>query len=46
MDLRRQINETLKEKRPNLSESSARTYSSLLLSIYNKLEGEDGLENH
>jgi hypothetical protein len=43
-ELRKMINDALKEKRPNLSVSSARTYTSLLLSIYNKLEGEGGLE--
>lgn len=33
-----------KEKRPGLSQSSLKTYSSLLVSIYNKMEGSDGIK--
>lgn len=33
-----------KEKRPNLSQSSLKTYCSLLCSIYNKLEGKEGMK--
>lgn len=43
-DLRKVINEALKEKRPTLSDSSARTYTSLLFSMYNNLEGKGGLD--
>lgn len=43
-ELRNLIKDGLKDKRPNLSDSSARTYTSLLLSIYNKLEGEGDLD--
>jgi len=43
-ELKKQINDALKEKRPNLSVSSLKTYTSLLVSIYNKLDGKDGLD--
>ena len=41
--LRKELYDELKVKRPNLSVSSLKTYTSLLVSIYNKLEGKDGI---
>lgn len=43
-ELRKIINDALKEKRESLSASSARTYTSLLLNVYKKLEGEGELD--
>lgn len=42
--LKEAIISEFKEKRPGLSPSSLKTYSSLLVSIYNKLEGSDGIK--
>jgi hypothetical protein len=36
--------EVFKEKRPNLSQSSLKTYMSILNSLYNKLEGTNGAD--
>jgi len=43
-ELRKIINDALKEKRESLSASSSRTYTSLLLNVYKKLEGEGELD--
>lgn len=43
-ELRKLLIDRLKEKRDNLSVSSARTYASLLLNVYNKLEGNGELD--
>lgn len=42
--LKELILEEFKEKRPNLSQSSLKTYCSLLLSIYKKMEADEGME--
>lgn len=42
--LKELILEEFKEKRPNLSQSSLKTYCSLLLSIYKKMEADQGIE--
>jgi hypothetical protein len=43
-ELRKELYDQLKVKRPNLSASSLKTYTSLLVSIYNKLNGEGGMD--
>lgn len=43
-ELRKQIFDALKEKRSNISDSSCKTYTSLLVSVYNNLDGKNGLE--
>jgi hypothetical protein len=43
-EIKNDILEALKKNRPNLSESSLKTYCSLLCSLYRTLEGENGLE--
>ncbi len=43
-NLKDELLEQFKEKRPNLSQSSLKTYVSILNSLYNKLEGTNGLE--
>jgi hypothetical protein len=42
-ELKNEILERLKENRPNLSASSLRTYCSLLVALYNTLEGTNGI---
>lgn len=41
--LKEQILEEFKEKRPNLSQSSLKTYCSLLVNLYKKMEADDGM---
>lgn len=43
-NLKDELLEQFKEKRPNLSQSSLKTYVSILNSLYNKLEGTNGIE--
>ena len=43
-DLKILLQEKLKEKRPNLSTSSVKTYISILSNIYKKLNGEGNIE--
>lgn len=43
-ELKNEIAEGLKKQRPNLSESSLRTYASILNSLYKKFDGEDGIK--
>ena len=43
MSFRDEISEKLKEKRPNLSASSLKTYVSILYNLKKKLDGEDSL---
>ena len=42
MSFRSDIANKLKSNRPNLSESSLKTYSSILFNLYNKLSTIDG----
>jgi hypothetical protein len=44
MSFRDEISEKLKEKRPNLSASSLKTYVSILYNLKKKLDGEDSLK--
>jgi hypothetical protein len=41
MSIKEELFKMIKEKRPKLSDSSTRTYVSLLSTLYKKLEGED-----
>lgn len=43
-DLKKEISDELKVKRPNLSASSLKTYSSLLTALYRTLNGTNGIE--
>lgn len=43
-ELKTDILERLKENRPNLSQSSLKTYSSLLVALYKTLNGDNGLD--
>ena len=43
-NLKDELLEQFKDKRPNLSQSSLKTYMSILNSLYNKLEGTNGVE--
>lgn len=43
-ELRKKIFDTLKDNRSNISDSSAKTYTSLLVSVYNNLDGTNDLE--
>lgn len=43
-NLKDELLEVFKEKRPNLSQSSLKTYVSILNSLYNKLEGTNGTD--
>lgn len=44
VNLKDELLEVFKEKRPNLSQSSLKTYVSILNSLYNKLEGTNGVD--
>jgi hypothetical protein len=43
-DLKERLLEAFKEKRPNLSQSSLKTYCSLLCSLYKKMEATEGIK--
>ena len=43
-DFRKMIADELREKRPNISDSSEKTYASTLFSLRKKMNGEEDLD--
>ena len=44
MDFRKEISDALKKQRPNLADSSLKTYVSMLYNLHKKLNGNEKLE--